>query len=90
MTKVRKLELSDSSLQMQKKLMSFFWGVILELPATVETPPGPLLCNCPGHLEKLELEQNFKVSAKTLNRLLFSDDSPVWKEFHNRRNNTSE
>ncbi|KAF9325920.1 SNF1-interacting protein [Podila minutissima] len=58
------------------------------LPAAAETPPGPVACNCPGHLEKLELEQNFNVSAKTLDRLLFSNDSPVWKEFHTRRNNT--
>ncbi|KAF9930356.1 SNF1-interacting protein [Mortierella alpina] len=41
-----------------------------------------------GHLEKLELEQNFKIPAKTLDRLLFGNDSPVWKEFHERRNNT--
>lgn len=56
----------------------------------IEAPSGPVACNCPGHLEKLELEQTFTVSAKTLNRLLFGHDSPVWKEFHNRRNNTGE
>ncbi|KAF9956707.1 Protein Aster-A [Mortierella alpina] len=54
----------------------------------MEVPAGPLSCNCPGHLEKLELEQNFKIPAKTLDRLLFGNDSPVWKEFHERRNNT--
>ncbi|KAF9380722.1 SNF1-interacting protein [Podila verticillata] len=57
-------------------------------PAMMEAPSGPVACNCPGHLEKLELEQTFNVSARTLNRLLFGHDSPVWKEFHNRRNNT--
>ncbi|KAF9290359.1 SNF1-interacting protein [Mortierella alpina] len=59
-------------------------------PTTMEVPAGPLSCNCPGHLEKLELEQTFKIPAKTLDRLLFGNDSPVWKEFHERRNNTSE
>ncbi|KAF9959105.1 SNF1-interacting protein [Mortierella alpina] len=34
-----------------------------------------------------ELDQNFKIPAKTLDRLLFGNDSPVWKEFHDRRNN---
>ncbi|KAF9178966.1 Protein Aster-A [Haplosporangium sp. Z 11] len=57
-------------------------------PSTLEEPSGPVSCNCPGHLEKVELEQTFKISAKTLNRLLFGADSPIWKEFHERRSNT--
>ncbi|KAF9358483.1 SNF1-interacting protein [Mortierella sp. AD094] len=59
-----------------------------DFPESMEAPPGPVSCNCPGHLEKLELEQTFDISAKTLNRLLFGDNSPIWKEFHERRNNT--
>ncbi|KAF9149521.1 SNF1-interacting protein [Linnemannia schmuckeri] len=57
-------------------------------PSTLQVPSGPVPCNCPGHLEKIELDQNFPISAKTLNRLLFSENSPIWKEFHERRNNT--
>ncbi|KAG0338073.1 SNF1-interacting protein [Podila humilis] len=65
------------------------WGDLDEgVPAAVEVPPGPITCNCSGHLEKVEVKQTFNVSAKTLDRLLFSKDSPVWKEFHDRRNNT--
>ncbi|CAO3568152.1 unnamed protein product [Mortierella alpina] len=56
-------------------------------PSTMEVPAGPLSCSCPGHLEKLELDQTFKIPAKALDRLLFGNDSPVWKEFHDRRNN---
>ncbi|KAI7831480.1 hypothetical protein BC939DRAFT_437194 [Gamsiella multidivaricata] len=58
-----------------------------EPPASVELPSGPAACNCSGHMEKVELEQTYDVSAKTLNHLLFGDNSPVWKEFHARRNN---
>ncbi|KAF9920933.1 SNF1-interacting protein [Linnemannia zychae] len=57
-------------------------------PSTMQTPSGPVSCDCPGHLEKVELDQKFPISAKTLNRLLFGDNSPIWKEFHERRNNT--
>ncbi|KAF9089432.1 SNF1-interacting protein [Mortierella sp. AD031] len=57
-------------------------------PSTMQAPSGPVSCNCPGHLEKIELDQNFSISAKTLNRLLFGQNSPIWKEFHDRRNNT--
>ncbi|KAF9580690.1 SNF1-interacting protein [Lunasporangiospora selenospora] len=57
-------------------------------PADVELPAGPVDCKCSGHLEKVELEQTFKLPAKTLNRLLFGNNSPIWKEFHERRNNT--
>ncbi|KAF9995583.1 SNF1-interacting protein [Entomortierella chlamydospora] len=60
-----------------------------EFPESMEAPPGPLSCTCPGHLEKVELEQTYDISAKTLNRLLFGDNSPIWKEFHERRNNAS-
>ncbi|KAF8984795.1 SNF1-interacting protein [Entomortierella lignicola] len=59
-----------------------------DFPEGIEVPSGPVSCNCPGHLEKLELEQTFEMSAKTLSRLLFGKDSPIWKEFHERRNNT--
>ncbi|KAK3837284.1 MAG: hypothetical protein JOS17DRAFT_733731 [Linnemannia elongata] len=56
-------------------------------PSNLQVPNGPVPCNCPGHLEKIELDQTFPISAKTLNRLLFGEDSPIWKEFHERRNN---
>ncbi|KAG0199260.1 SNF1-interacting protein [Mortierella sp. GBA30] len=59
-----------------------------EAPSTMDELSGTVSCNCPGHLEKMELEQNFKIPAKTLNRLLFGAEAPVWKEFHERRNNT--
>ncbi|KAG0279534.1 SNF1-interacting protein [Linnemannia exigua] len=57
-------------------------------PPSLQVPSGPVSCNCPGHLEKTELDQKFPISAKTLNRLLFGENSPIWKEFHERRNNT--
>lgn len=55
----------------------------------MEVPSGLVSCQCPGHLEKIELDQTFNISAKKMSRLLFGPDSPVWKEFHERRNNTS-
>ena len=70
-------------------ICKFFISFISELPPTMQAPSGPVSCNCPGHLEKIELDQNYPISAKTLNRLLFGDSSPIWKEFHERRNNTS-
>ncbi|KAF9138673.1 SNF1-interacting protein [Mortierella sp. GBA39] len=57
-------------------------------PSNLQVPSGPVPCNCPGHLERIELDQTFPISAKTLNRLLFGENSPIWKEFHERRNNT--
>ncbi|KAF9904244.1 SNF1-interacting protein [Linnemannia zychae] len=57
-------------------------------PSTLQEPSGPLSCNCSGHMEKIELDQKFPIPAKTLNRLLFGENSPIWKEFHERRNNT--
>ncbi|KAG0285873.1 SNF1-interacting protein [Linnemannia gamsii] len=65
------------------------WKIENEVfPPTLQVPSGPVPCNCPGHLEKIELDQNFPIPAKTLNRLLFGENSPIWKEFHERRNNT--
>ncbi|KAF8929529.1 SNF1-interacting protein [Dissophora ornata] len=64
------------------------WNELEEdFPADMEAPSGPVSCNCPGHLEKLDLERTFDISAKTMNQLLFGDNSPLWKEFHERRNN---
>ncbi|KAH7055235.1 hypothetical protein BKA57DRAFT_453347 [Linnemannia elongata] len=57
-------------------------------PPNLQVPSGPVPCNCPGHLEKIELDQNYPISAKTLDRLLFGENSPIWKEFHERRHNT--
>ncbi|KAF9420572.1 SNF1-interacting protein [Podila epigama] len=65
------------------------WNDLVEaFPTNLEVPSGPVMCGCPGHLEKVELEETFNMSAKTLNRLLFATESPVWREFHNRRSNT--
>ncbi|KAK3815203.1 MAG: hypothetical protein J3Q66DRAFT_344017 [Benniella sp.] len=58
-----------------------------DLPASLDAPSAPVECNCPGHLEKVELDRTFDIPAKTLNRLLFGDNSPIWKELHERRNN---
>ncbi|KAF9986670.1 SNF1-interacting protein [Modicella reniformis] len=58
-----------------------------DLPASIEVPSSPVACGCAGHLEKVELDQTFNIPAKTLNRLLFGDSSPIWKEFHERRSN---
>jgi hypothetical protein len=41
-------------------------------------------------MEKIELDRTFPIPAKTLSRLLFGENSPIWKEFHERRNNTGE
>ncbi|KAF9123249.1 SNF1-interacting protein [Mortierella sp. 14UC] len=57
-------------------------------PSTLQEPSSPVSCNCSGHMEKTELDQKFPIPAKTLNRLLFGENSPIWKEFHERRNNT--
>lgn len=59
----------------------------IDFPADKEIPSGPVSCNCPGHLEKLDLERTFDISAKTMDFLLFGDNSPLWKEYHERRNN---
>ncbi|KAF9917453.1 SNF1-interacting protein [Lobosporangium transversale] len=59
-----------------------------DLPTGFEVPSEPVSCNCPGHLEKNELDQTFDVSAKTMSQWLFGKDSPIWKEFHERRSNT--
>lgn len=63
-------------------------SVYIVFPPDLQVPSGPVPCNCSGHLEKIELDQNFPIPAKTLNRLLFGENSPIWKEFHERRNNT--
>ncbi|KAI1315159.1 SNF1-interacting protein [Mortierella claussenii] len=57
------------------------------LPAGRDAPSGPVACDCSGHLERNELNQTFDISAKTLSQWLFGENSPVWKEFHDRRNN---
>ncbi|KAF9113448.1 SNF1-interacting protein [Mortierella sp. AM989] len=38
-----------------------------DFPENMELPLDPVSCNCPGHLEKQELEQTFDMPAKTLN-----------------------
>ncbi|KAG0238160.1 SNF1-interacting protein [Actinomortierella wolfii] len=58
------------------------------MPADMQLPSGPVECQCPGHLERVESEKVFNVPAKTLNRLLFGPNSLVWREFHDRRNNS--
>ncbi|KAF9977276.1 SNF1-interacting protein [Actinomortierella ambigua] len=57
-------------------------------PASMVQPPGPVDCQCSGHLERVESEVVFKVPAKTLNRLLMDYHSRVRREFHDRRNDT--
>ncbi|KAG0220545.1 hypothetical protein B0O80DRAFT_451492 [Mortierella sp. GBAus27b] len=56
-------------------------------PSTFEAPSSPVACGCAGHLEKTELEMTFDIPAKALSRLLFGNNSPIWKEFHERRSN---
>ncbi|KAG0313499.1 SNF1-interacting protein [Dissophora globulifera] len=53
-----------------------------EIPDNIEVPAAPVSCNCPGHLEKLELERTFDISAKAMNRLLFGDNSPSATVIH--------
>ncbi|KAG0268543.1 SNF1-interacting protein [Actinomortierella ambigua] len=57
-------------------------------PASMPQPPTPVDCQCPGHLERVESEMVFKVPAKTLHRLLLDPLSCVWREFHERRNDS--
>jgi len=75
-------------MHLEHSLMYCFLVTFLEFPSTMEAPSGPVTCQCSGHLEKVELEQTFNISARKMSRLLFGHDSPVWKEFHDRHNNT--
>ncbi|SAL98337.1 hypothetical protein [Absidia glauca] len=50
------------------------------LPSHIQTPTGPLLCNCTDHLEKVEYEMDLPVSAKKLYDMLFADDAGLWQQ----------
>ncbi|KAI8380980.1 uncharacterized protein BYT42DRAFT_643857 [Radiomyces spectabilis] len=57
-----------------------------ELPPNFELPEGPVECGCEDHLDRLEAEIDFPISAKRLFELMFSDeqnaaptDGGVWQ-----------
>ncbi|CAO3599851.1 unnamed protein product [Absidia cylindrospora] len=45
-----------------------------DLPPHIQTPTGPLNCDCNDHLEKMEYEADLPMSAKQLFDLLFSEE----------------
>ncbi|KAL0086490.1 hypothetical protein J3Q64DRAFT_1639096 [Phycomyces blakesleeanus] len=56
------------------------------LPPSIKTPTSPCSCECSDHLDRLESECEFPISAKRLFELMFSDkyngaptDGGVWK-----------
>ncbi|KAI7870123.1 hypothetical protein BDF14DRAFT_144215 [Spinellus fusiger] len=44
------------------------------LPASIPSPSGPCTCECTDHLDRLESESEFPISAKRLYELMFSDE----------------
>ncbi|KAI9260525.1 hypothetical protein BDA99DRAFT_560606 [Phascolomyces articulosus] len=46
-----------------------------ELPSHIKTPKGPLTCDCDDHLDRLETELEFPISAKRLYDIMFSDEA---------------
>ena len=51
-----------------------------EIPAHIQVPSGPCLCECGDHLDKVESEVELNISAKQLYDLLFaSDNTAIWE-----------
>ncbi|CDH50646.1 transcription factor [Lichtheimia corymbifera JMRC:FSU:9682] len=48
-----------------------------ELPSHISAPDGPKECACDQHLDKVEIEHEFPISAKRLYELMFSDECNV-------------
>ncbi|KAI8139083.1 hypothetical protein BJV82DRAFT_628160 [Fennellomyces sp. T-0311] len=46
-----------------------------QLPSHIKAPDGPVSCNCDDHLDKLETEIEFPISAKRLYDIMFSDEA---------------
>ncbi|CAG8435022.1 7259_t:CDS:10 [Diversispora eburnea] len=59
-----------------------------EFPSNLVLPKGPVTCGCSDHLDKLETEVEYPVSAKKLYRMLFDTKSTLWERMHQKQGNT--
>ena len=46
-----------------------------EPPSHIKTPAEPIACECDDHLDRLETELEFPISAKRLYDIMFSDEA---------------
>ncbi|KAJ2964425.1 hypothetical protein NQZ79_g644 [Umbelopsis isabellina] len=66
-----------------------------DLPANFKEPSGPVSCDCKDHLDKLEGEMEFPISAKKLFTYLFSEEKTgpaenggVWNKMNTSKGNS--
>ncbi|CAG8575929.1 19762_t:CDS:10, partial [Racocetra persica] len=57
-------------------------------PSHITEPDGPVECKCTDHLEKLEAEIEYPISAKKLFDMLFDEKSTIWERLHQKKGNT--
>jgi hypothetical protein len=72
----------------KKEINFFFLKKKDDLPSNIPQPKGPVECCCPDHLEKIEVEQEFPVSAKKLFDIIFDEKSTIWSRLHKMKGNT--
>nr|CAG8600533.1 10993_t:CDS:10 [Entrophospora candida] len=58
-----------------------------DLPSNIPQPRGPIRCVCTNHLEKLEAEIEYPVSAKKLFDMIFDEKSTLWSRLHHKKGN---
>ncbi|CAJ0631785.1 14376_t:CDS:10 [Entrophospora sp. SA101] len=58
-----------------------------DLPSNIPQPRGPIRCACTNHLEKLEAEIEYPVSAKKLFDMIFDEKSTLWSRLHHKKGN---
>ncbi|KAJ3354225.1 hypothetical protein HDU91_005793 [Kappamyces sp. JEL0680] len=61
-------------------------GSLWSLPAEVSAPAGPVACECPKHLEKIDVDVTIGSSAKAVYEMLFGSTAAVfWAEIDKSR-----
>ncbi|CAG8453298.1 10152_t:CDS:10, partial [Cetraspora pellucida] len=57
-------------------------------PSHITQPSEPVECKCTDHLEQLEIEVEYQISAKKLFDMLFDEKSAIWERLHQKKGNT--